>query len=99
MIARGPIKFTCPIIDDCIRYIERALVDPEEVACLADLVGGRGILEDVRSANITLREWGAEQEDLAISQEAELIDMRKELDRANDEIRSLREQIESLEAA
>lgn len=98
MRARGPVGWTCPKIDSVIAAIEAALRDPEDDGALHDCIGKHGLLEQIRSANDELRNWGAEQEDRADELELEVESLRKQLENAEDEVLSLKQELREMEA-
>lgn len=61
-MARGPVAYTCPDIDDMLETVQKAYDSAQD---LSELLGSRGALEYLRDANDKLRTWGSEQEDLA----------------------------------
>ncbi len=90
---QAPVGNTCPIIDEVIAFLENIefnLDDEDE----SDLDVGRkhslNLLERIRTANQTLREWGNE-----MYQDREY--WEKDSDEKAREIISLQEQIISLE--
>jgi|SRR6185369_1674861 len=85
-MARGPIGHTCPDIDKCISAIDEV---QKAVSGLDDLIGRRGLLEELREANDTLRTWGAEMED-------ERDEALKEVEHLTDLVAELEEQLEEL---
>jgi len=63
----APIKNTCPIINDVVRIFESfksdiKITDDDDLPdFIADCDNGLSILEDIRTANQTLRDWGNEE--------------------------------------
>lgn len=65
------VAFTCPTIDSIIKSINTAIknaeygIKKEDLTSFTDVIseleGLESMLEDVRSANSTLRDWGEEQ--------------------------------------
>ena len=77
MSRRGPVGYTCPDIDRFIKEIDNAkdyLQDALNI--ISDF---EGQLEDLRSDNDALRNWGHEQEDRADSLELELEELKSKL--------------------
>jgi hypothetical protein len=100
MRARGPVGHTCPKIDACISAIESVYNGKEGYGILDDLLGSAGLLEEIRSANEALRDWGAEQEDEASDLRGEVSDLTKTVSSQEDRIAELeRELAEALAAA
>ena len=71
---REPIKHTCPDIDKYIRYIKMTIVQDRELknmdekeifdsasSMASELENCIGYLEELRSSNDTLRQWGIEE--------------------------------------
>jgi len=84
-MAPGPIGYTCPDIDEVIRLIENVQTAASE---LDAAVGYRknGLLEDLRKANDTLRNWGEELKERVEELEVELSDAKQRIIDLEDEI-------------
>jgi len=84
----APIGNTCPIINDVVRYIEGFKFDEdfeyEKSQCLS-------VVEDIRSANQTLRDWGNEMHD-------EKEELQGQVDSLESEVVDLKDKIEALES-
>lgn len=92
----APIGNTCPMIDRVIDLV-KVIYDEYEEFSQADYKSFEELMEKIREANSTLRDWGNDE----CLRAAEL---EKELDRANstiedlkDDAKSLQEEIKSLE--
>ena len=99
----APIGHTCPKIDSVISNIHSIYMSSEEIT-KHEYVQFEKLMEEIRSANSTLREWGNEE-----NKKAE--EFEKDFDRANrqvedleaevmelkDEIKELERKIEELE--
>ena len=99
----APIKNTCPIINDVVSYIEgfREKYDTEEDY---DFDMALGVLEDIRGANLELRNWGNDLYGDLQSLEKErdslldkLNELEHELMRANVRIDELEDYVEDLQ--
>jgi len=75
----APIKNTCPIIDDVVSYIDGFRREFSNDETEVDFKNALSVLEDVRRANSTLRDWGNEEYNRAEELEKE----RDELEREN----------------
>lgn len=89
--ARGPVGWTCPKIDSVIRAIESA-INSGDVDELQDCIA---ILEGIRSDNDALREWGAEQEDLANGRESEIESLTQKIESLTDDVSNLEKELET----
>jgi chromosome segregation ATPase len=54
----APIKNTCPIINDVVNYLERFREDFSNEDNDLDFHCALGVMEDIRAANLELRNWG-----------------------------------------
>ena len=57
----APVRHTCPDIDQCLALVQIAIEATDSDAALdalEQLAGRHGYLEDLRSSNNALREWG-----------------------------------------
>lgn len=91
MAARGPVGYTCPKIDACIVAIESVINGGSGWLELDGLIGRNGTLEEIRSANDALREWGADEEDRAN-------DLESQVARLQSENKSLRDELKAAQA-
>lgn len=81
----APVKHTCPNIDKAIKHLKNAYIeikdaieDKQTVNSISfELDTVEEILEDVRSANHALREWGYELEKANASLESDLEDCQQ----------------------
>lgn len=100
----APIKNTCPIIDDVINYLHSIKSEAEYIkenpkenssdeatTILDELFYAISIMEDIREANATLRDWGNEEFERAE-------DAEEKIENANSMIQELNEEIESLKS-
>jgi|GEM_PF-2338118 len=110
MSDKAPISNTCPTINSIISKMESALNDakyilnhPEEdstdeakliIEELTDAISG---MEDIRTDNHTLREWGNEEYDRADYAEDERDDALRDKELLEDEVSELKSKIEELE--
>lgn len=104
----APIRNTCPTIDKIIGcldeiggeagYIKDNHEDfNSEVEYINRLINkSKDLLEDVRSANSTLRDWGNEEHERANRAEEEAGRNLDEVESLKDEVKSLYEEIASL---
>jgi predicted nuclease with TOPRIM domain len=88
----APIKNTCPDIDKLLKRIKNLRGDlkqiPEEEADIrwlfdnidSELYTIAGEMEDLRSSNETLREWGKEMEEEAESLQVQLSELEEKLE-------------------
>ena len=99
----APIGNTCPIINDVVRYIEvfREQYDTDQADY--DFEMALGVLEDVRGANLELRNWGndlyGQLEESEKERERFVIyieDLEEKLMRADSRIEELEEYVEEL---
>ena len=99
---REPIKYTCPDIDSVIEWIDDAIKSCDSKSDLENytyeerindvkyyLRGCFDKLEELRSANSTLRDWGNDINN-------ELEEVEKERDEALDKVANLEDEIEDL---
>lgn len=103
----SPIRHTCPMIDEVINiimYPEWDLSDPDEEKLRDEFKEAIDIMEQIRTANSTLREWGNETyiEKLDLEKEIDWLEKRVaeleyEVRNYQDEIKSLENQLEELE--
>lgn len=99
----APIGNTCPMIDEVIAFIEHLRFEHSNDDNSKDFKDALGLMEDIRKANKSLRDWGNEEYKRAedaeddcgrakkeVSQlEDEVADMQKEIDSLKDEVRSV----------
>lgn len=88
----APIENTCPMIDDVISTllsIDWNLEDENECELNQRFIRLQGVMEDIRCANSTLREWGNEQFKT-------VMDLEKEVQEKNETISVLQIEIEQL---
>jgi septal ring factor EnvC (AmiA/AmiB activator) len=92
----APIKNTCPLIDKIINQVDDWYRSSEEIPKLgyADFEKS---MEEIRSANSTLREWGNDECKRANDLEKELDSAKDEIEKLNDKIESLKSEIKDLE--
>jgi chromosome segregation ATPase len=100
----APVKNTCPIIDDVINYIENFREEFGNEDNNIDFHFALGVMEDIRSANSELRDWGNDlyRELEGLEQERnklidELDDSQSELEKANTKIEELEDFITELQ--
>lgn len=100
----APIGNTCPIIDDVVNYIENFREEFSNEDNDIDFHFALGVMEDIRSANLELRNWGndlyQELEELKKERDNlidELDDSEEELERANSKIDELEDFITKIE--
>lgn len=100
----APVKNTCPIIDDVINYIENFREEFGNEDNDIDFHFALGVMEDIRSANSELRDWGndlyRELEELEQERNKlidELDDSQSELGKANTKIEELEDFITELQ--
>lgn len=93
----APIGHTCPMIDDIIYFIKDIEWDDQEIDLQKESEKALNILEKIRSANSTLREWGNEQYQRAEEAEKEVDYYKDRVSILEDEIADLKKQIEELE--
>jgi len=90
----SPVSHTCPMIDEVISAINS--VDWEETYWTKKQL--IEIMENIRSHNGKLRDWGNEycnkESDLA----DEIYELNKTIERLNDEVASLNQEISTMEA-
>lgn len=105
---REPIGNTCKTIDKYIKSINAAtyrhLEDLEPSTLLeyaqemsSELDNCENYLEDMRSANATLRDWGCEEANQVDYLEGKLSYLESEVDNLQDEIKSLKKEVDRLE--
>lgn len=92
----APIGQTCPMIDSVLSRIGRIYQDDEPIS-KADLAELEALMEKIRSANSTLRDWGNEQCNLAMDYEDEVDEERRKNDDLSRQIASLESEIKDLE--
>ena len=100
----APVGNTCPIIDDVVSYIEHFREEFSNEDNDIDFHFALGVMEDIRSANLELRNWGndlyQELEELKKERDNlidELNDSEEELERANSKIDELEDFIIKIE--
>lgn len=100
----APVKNTCPIIDDVINYIESFRESFSNEDNDIDFHFALGVMEDIRSANSELRDWGndlyRELEELEQERNKlidQLDDSQSELEKANTKIEELEDFITELQ--
>lgn len=100
----APIGNTCPIIDEALSLMDISwdLDNEDESDCAKNLTKAMELIEQVRGANSTLREWGNEmcKERDDFENEVDALTRRiAEMERDyNSEIASLEQQIEELKS-
>ena len=108
-----PVGYTCPLIDEALHLHEQLVSQVENLLTgdfgkLSDVIERlkelveddqqfKNVLEEVRSANEQLRDWGYAEEENVKNLEQELSNCEESLDIARAEIRDLEEQIRELE--
>ena len=92
----APIGHTCPKIDDVISMVHNWYSDAEEIT-KSDYQIFEKKMEEIRSANSTLREWGNEQCLLAEQWEDDLNSANNQISDLKDEIESLKDELKFLE--
>lgn len=103
---REPIKYTCPDIDVIVekaKEIQSICKSPEEDAYelnydwISDLASDIiSQIEDLRSSNSTLRDWGNDINDELENVEAENDKLQRKIDELEEEISDLNYQIKEL---
>lgn len=96
----APIGNTCPIIDEVIGIIEDPIWDEEnedELHLKNRFSEALKLMEDIRSANSTLREWGNERDKDAEYWEKEFDDAKRDNDDLKSQIKDLEEEINGLQ--
>lgn len=96
--ARGPVGHTCPKIDAVISSVNSAInrcCQGDADSAADDLAEVEAKMEVIRDANDQLRDWGAEQEDLANSHAESISDLEKEISMLRDEIADLKRELDS----
>jgi predicted RNase H-like nuclease (RuvC/YqgF family) len=88
MAARGPVGYTCPKIDHCIDTIKAVISGESGWSPLDDLIGRHGELEEIRSANDALRDWGTENEDRVKELEATVARLESENESLRGELKA-----------
>lgn len=95
----APIKNTCPMINEVISILEYPVwnLEDEDEADLAERSKlGVQIMEDIRKANETLREWGNDEHNEKESLEKERNELIDKVDDLEKEISQLKDELESL---
>lgn len=95
-MARGPVPYTCPDIDNIISLAEKA--ESANESLLSEILGRTGFLEAMRESNDKLRQWGAEQEDKAQELETERDTLAEEVRELKDQVLDLESEIMNLKA-
>jgi chromosome segregation ATPase len=105
----APVGNTCPLIDSVISLIDNLsnydiTDDDEKKDMLHDVKVANDILEEIRSANSSLRDWGNElysdKEDLEKENnllKGEISDLSNEVENYKGEVKELESQIIELE--
>ena len=100
----APIKNTCPIINDVVSYLEKFREDFSNEDNDLDFHFALGVMEDIRAANLELRNWGNDlHRDLeSVSKERDILidkldEAEHELMRANSRIEELEDYIDELQ--
>ena len=96
----APIGNTCPMIDDVIRsidYIKDRMSPAADDDIHDDFKNALSVLEDVRSANSTLREWGNDQHNRADDFEGQADHLEAELRKLRSELEDRERDIKDLE--
>ena len=87
----APVGHTCPKIDNVIDNIKDAIKEAESIqSTLSDLIGRNDLMEKIRDANATLREWGEGLESELEEMTSERDSLQEELEAAQAEIAALR---------
>lgn len=101
----APIGNTCPIIDDVCRYIEGFREQYDTDSADYDFDMALGVLEDIRGANLELRNWGNDLYGQLEESEKErerfvfyIEDLEEKLMRADARIEELEEYAEELQS-
>lgn len=81
---------TCPLIDTLINQLENTVEDPDHLTWF------KAQCERIRSANVTLREWGSAIADLYTSLEEDHESQDSKLREAKDTIDDLEREVASL---
>ena len=92
----SPVPQTCPKIDSAISIVHGIYIDYEDFS-KQTYVDFEKTMEEIRSANSTLREWGNEEYKRANEMEDERDDLLRMVDDLKSEIGSLKSEIKELE--
>jgi peptidoglycan hydrolase CwlO-like protein len=93
----APIKNTCPIIDDVVRYVDGFYKDFATEYNESDFKDVYSILEHIRNANSTLRDWGNEEYERANELEKQVDELDKENTNLKSDIKYLEDRVKELE--
>lgn len=94
----APIKNTCPIINDVVRYIEGFREQFSNEDNDIDFYFALGVMEDIRAANLELRNWGNDLYRDLQSLEKERDALIDKVDESEHELMRANARIEELEA-
>lgn len=98
----APIGNTCPIIDEVLTYVEdlsnnlKYIPRGEQEDFKGSVDRINKLMEDIRDANSTLREWGNEQHNEKEDYEREKDAAELTVEELKDDIKSLNDDIESI---
>jgi len=92
----APIGHTCPKIDSVISMIHSVYTSSEEMS-RNEYTEFKKLMEEIRSANSALREWGNELYYKADELESDLDDANRQVKDLESDIESLRAEIKELE--
>jgi chromosome segregation ATPase len=89
----SPVQNTCPKIDEVIAFLET--IDSEDVSrtSIKDVVN---VMEEIRSMNAELREWGNDEYRRAESLDDDLRRMESEKDDVEREVSRLEKEVDEL---
>ena len=99
MARRGdnaPIGHTCPKIDSVISQIHALYMSSEEMS-KQEYSYFEKLMEEIRTANSTLREWGNEQCEKAEEFEKDYDNSQREISDLKNEVESLKSEVKQLE--
>jgi polyhydroxyalkanoate synthesis regulator phasin len=92
----APIGHTCPKIDSVISQIHALYMSSEEMT-KQEYAEFEKLMEEIRSANSTLREWGNEENKKAEEFEKDLDYEKSRVANLESEVEDLKKEVESLE--
>lgn len=92
----APIGHTCPKIDSVISQIHSLYMSSEDMS-RSEYDHFEKLMEEIRTANSTLREWGNEQYQIAEEFEKNLDYEKNKVSDLEDEVASLKKEVNQLE--
>jgi len=90
------VPHTCPIIDNVVGFLNSIDWDDNENDLEKECRNVLSILEDIRTANLNLREWGNDEYKRANEAEDELSDAKSIISDLQSEIIDLKQEIKEL---